>query len=644
MLLDLPQVVVSNEISQVAVQTIDQLWNDAVTALRRLQELRSHATPQYCIDGNNDVIHACKYGDLSHLVAALENMDHQNRDHNEAKLRALHLAARRPNKPMVEALLRSGANALVRCDDAMESAAHKAVRGGDVDCLYSMVLHNNGKSSKDDDDDGEQHCDIVQIANAGGQTVIHVAAQHGDALSLLLLADLGADLLAADAQGMTALAWAAHIGHVACVRFLMLRAVQADDGMATLRAMLEAADARGMCAIHWAAALRRDALVAALVDEAVRRLGARFARDMLASKAVEPPMSAVELAQRNGHVDTATRIDRLSRRYSLLPFADKHIMSASAALFALVLLGIATVVGWPVAMLVLFAAGLAVRLKLGARHHSALLSGMWRGVYVATLLASFTVLWPSVDAAYALLAPLVGVVYVRLARSDAGGVRPAAPNALMRAIGGTTIMFCRQCLTLQPPRSSHCHDCARCVAVKDHHCKWIDQCIGARNKLLFVGFLALHVVAQLSFVLVAARHECAAPVDYVFALFARREPMQAPLVGALAAWHVVLGAWLSGLLCYYVHLALNNVTAREFYSQPLMRSRNPYSANVWTNVRQLCELSCASSRAAVDKIQRLYTSQFFEFVRERSQEMGASSASSSPSVDKNVYAQSPYDV
>ena len=49
--------------------------------------------------------------------------------------------------------------------------------------------------------------------------------------------------------------------------------------------------------------------------------------------------------------------------------------------------------------------------------------------------------------------------------------------------------FCRTCTTPQPPRSKHCSTCDRCVARFDHHCVWINQCVGAGNVAAFLLFL-----------------------------------------------------------------------------------------------------------------------------------------------------------
>ncbi|XP_028919527.1 palmitoyltransferase ZDHHC12 isoform X2 [Ornithorhynchus anatinus] len=52
---------------------------------------------------------------------------------------------------------------------------------------------------------------------------------------------------------------------------------------------------------------------------------------------------------------------------------------------------------------------------------------------------------------------------------------------------------CGYCL-LKPLRARHCRSCKRCVRRYDHHCPWIENCVGERNHPLFVAYLALQLV------------------------------------------------------------------------------------------------------------------------------------------------------
>jgi hypothetical protein len=56
---------------------------------------------------------------------------------------------------------------------------------------------------------------------------------------------------------------------------------------------------------------------------------------------------------------------------------------------------------------------------------------------------------------------------------------------------------CRTCHTLKPARSKHCSICKRCVSKYDHHCIFINNCVGYGNQhyflllLLTTGFLTV---------------------------------------------------------------------------------------------------------------------------------------------------------
>ncbi|KAL9875812.1 palmitoyltransferase ZDHHC3-like [Glossina fuscipes] len=95
---------------------------------------------------------------------------------------------------------------------------------------------------------------------------------------------------------------------------------------------------------------------------------------------------------------------------------------------------------------------------------------------------------------------LLAMSHLKAELSDPGCV-PLPANRLdfsdMHTVGKSTgngnssneWTVCTRCETYRPPRAHHCRICKRCIRRMDHHCPWINNCVGERNQKYFLQFL-----------------------------------------------------------------------------------------------------------------------------------------------------------
>eukprot|EP00760_Papus_ankaliazontas_P036317 PhM_4_TR8289/c1_g1_i1/m.92587/K20028/ZDHHC2_15_20; palmitoyltransferase ZDHHC2/15/20 len=57
-----------------------------------------------------------------------------------------------------------------------------------------------------------------------------------------------------------------------------------------------------------------------------------------------------------------------------------------------------------------------------------------------------------------------------------------------------SLPICVKCHSYKPPRTHHCSACGECVLMYDHHCPWIAQCVGHRNRKYFL-LLCFYAIA-----------------------------------------------------------------------------------------------------------------------------------------------------
>ncbi|KAL3472631.1 Palmitoyltransferase erf2 [Aspergillus californicus] len=124
------------------------------------------------------------------------------------------------------------------------------------------------------------------------------------------------------------------------------------------------------------------------------------------------------------------------------------------------------------------------------------------------------------------------------------------------------VKYCKTCSIWRPPRCYHCRVCDNCIETLDHHCVWLNNCVGRRNYRYFFTFvsastlLALFLLgASLAHILVYRSQE---GIRFGDAIDKWRVPFAMVIYGAISA------PYPASLLVYHLFLVGRGETTREY--------------------------------------------------------------------------------
>lgn len=141
------------------------------------------------------------------------------------------------------------------------------------------------------------------------------------------------------------------------------------------------------------------------------------------------------------------------------------------------------------------------------------------------------------------------------------------------------------------PRSFHCSRCDHCISIHDHHCIWLNNCVGERNYRYFFVFLFFGCITSVYLSVLAYYHLFTYQNDHSLSFKHTLDKLPMSFFNAIYGNLILLYPLL--LLIYHIFLISTQQTTREYLRnlKSKQSTSNPYDLNniVKNIITSLCK-------------------------------------------------------